>query len=123
MKKQFIKGILAATLAFTTVLSVPQGSFPGAKSDNTIIAYAACSHNYRHYGTWGNWFKIADLPGTIIEDRMEGGHVYRYTYARVLQKRNYYSTCVNCGYQDTAHPLDSQTRTVRGRLISRVRIR
>ena len=121
MKKQFIKGILAATLAFTTVLSVPQGSFPGAKSDNTIIAYAACSHNYRHYGTWTSWSVVRYLGPEKYQIEMIGGKRYRCYYRYAQLKRLYCSTCVNCGYQDTDHPLSSETKNA-WVLISKKRI-
>ncbi len=94
MKKQLIKGILAATLAFVTVLGAPVGVAQSVKSDNTIIAYAACNHNYRHYGEWGDWYFTGQYKPI-------SGHNYK-TY-----KKHYYSTCVNCG----THHFILETRT------------
>ena len=97
MKKQFIKGILAATLAFVTVLGAPVSVAQSVKSDNTIIAYAACNHNYRHYGEWGDWYFTGQY-------KLISGHNYK------IYKKHYYSTCVNCG---THHfILDTRTKYV-----------
>ena len=84
MKKRLVKGILAAAFAFAAVLGVPQS----AKSDCTIVAHAACSHNYRHYAYYyGNW-----EPAGM-------GYTYRngVLVRCPQQKRTVYTKCVNCG--------------------------
>lgn len=105
MKKRFVKGVLAAAFAMAAVVSVPQYAL-NAKSDNTITASAACSHNYRHYGTWGGWY-------TYYYDKMvnevHGGYAYAVTYKYRAEKRHYYSTCVNCGVHDGGI-ISTQTR-------------
>lgn len=79
MKKQFIKGILAAALAFATVLSIPQSK---ALNDAAVTAHAACSHNYRHYGSSSGW-----VTSYWVDSNTE----YQY--------QENYSVCVNCGYK------------------------
>ena len=102
MKKRLAKGILAATLAFVTVLGVPIGAAKTAKSDNTIVAYAACSHNYRHYAAGhGRWHTVS------IYYKWQNGR--KIWYAK--QERPMYSTCINCGYYDGS-PVGTETREI-----------
>lgn len=81
MKKRLIKGILAATLAFVTVLGVPQSTM--MLNDTAITAYAACNHNYRHYGSSTGW----------VTSYWEDSHT-EYQYKKD------YSVCVNCGQKE-----------------------
>ena len=87
MKKRLAKGILAATLAFVTVVGVPVGAAKTAKSGSTIASAAYCRHNYRHYGEWGNWY----FSGSY---KPISGHNY------TIYQKHLYSTCVNCGAHD-----------------------
>lgn len=90
MKKKLAKSIIAATLALTSVLAFPQFKAPTAK-DNCIISVhaAGCTHNYRHYYTYGEWH-----DGTL--------HVYipEGTGSIPFKWRYRYTTCINCGYQE-----------------------
>lgn len=73
LKKRIAKGILAAAMAFTTILGASQY----AKSENMIVAHAACSHNYRHYAyKHSSW--CANRSTNIA-------------------CRTVYTKCVNCG--------------------------
>ena len=74
IKLRAAKGILAAALAFATVLGVSQS----AKSSNMLAAHAgSCSHNYRHYAySHSSW---CGNPSTNT--------LYRIVYTK----------CVNCG--------------------------
>ena len=98
MKKQLIKGILAATLAFVTVLGAPVSVAQSVKSDNTIIAYAKCNHNCRHYGTSGTPYN-AGREYFSGNERI-GIYIYYVEKNRIIYKTPLYSTCVNCGKQE-----------------------
>ncbi len=98
MKKRLVKGILAAALAFVTVLGAPVSTAQNVRSDSTIIAYAKCNHNYRHYAAGhGRWHTVKVYPINGI------------WYAD--QERPMYSTCINCGYYDGS-PVGTETRTI-----------
>lgn len=73
MRKRIAKSILAAALAFTTVLGASQY----AKSENMIVAHAACSHNYRHYAYAHSSWCVNTRTNTAV--------------------RTVYTKCVNCG--------------------------
>ena len=107
MKKQLIKGILAATLAFVTVLGAPVSVAQSVKSDNTIIAYAKCNHNCRHYGSWTGWTQTNSYYNKGFNE-VRSGYAYYVVYHCRGKVRYYCSTCVNCGYKDTAHPLKTE---------------
>lgn len=77
MKKRLTKGILAAALAFASILSVPQ-----------ITANAACNHNYRHYA-----YDSSDWRWSGITTREENGRSIHYA----VYKKTVYTCCVNCG--------------------------
>lgn len=98
MKKRLVKGILAAALAFVTVLGVPVSAAGNVKGDNTIIAYAKCNHNYRHqalgHGSW-HTVRVYKINGIWYAD----------------QERPMYSTCINCGYY-SGKPVGKETRTI-----------
>ncbi|MBP0972113.1 MAG: hypothetical protein J5753_08755 [Oscillospiraceae bacterium] len=98
MKKQLVKGILAATLAFATLLSAPVGVVQSVKSDNTIIATAACNHNCRHYGTSGSPYNAGRQYWSGNEKI--GSYIYYVEKNRIIYKTPLYSTCVNCGKQE-----------------------
>ena len=102
MKKRLVKGILAAALAFVTVLGVPVSAAQNVRSDSTIIAYAKCNHNYRHYAAGhGSWHTVS------IYYKWENGR--KIWYAK--QERPMYSTCANCGYYD-GNPVGTETREI-----------
>lgn len=83
MKKQFVKGILAAALALSTIFSIPQST----RFSAPIQAEAACNHNYRHYCQRSTpWVKVA---GT----EEPGGNELTYYEEENLT----YTYCINCG--------------------------
>ena len=118
MKKRLAKGILAATLAFVTVVGIPVGTAKTAKNDSTIVAHAACRQNYRHYETWGSWFTEREYVRNIIIQ--EGSRLYRYEYQFFDKRRYSYSTCVNCGRQEGI--IRSETMSVAGRLYGKYQL-
>lgn len=73
IRKRIAKTILAAALAFATVLGASQS----ARSENMIVAYASCSHNYRHYAYAHSSWCVNTKTNTAV--------------------RTVYTKCVNCG--------------------------
>ena len=90
MKKRFVKGILAATLALVSVVGVPQSQKLNGMLSPSVTVSAACSHNYRHYYDYSQWVPIRHY----VRYDSTGFHYY-------TQYRRYvYSVCVNCGKKE-----------------------
>ena len=90
MKKRFVKGILAATLAFVSVVGVPQSQTLNGILSPSVTASAACSHNYRHYHDYSAWVPIRRYA------YYDSNGFHSYTQYR----RYVYSVCVNCGKRE-----------------------
>jgi type II secretory pathway pseudopilin PulG len=94
IKKHFVKGILAAALALSTVFSINQNT----RFTAPLLAAAACNHNYRHYQSSTPCVKV---PGTEVPC----GNELTY-YDEVCTS---YNCCVNCG-GDKSNPKPHRRR-------------